>query len=322
MADIFPAKMKFPRTLLVKAMIVLSMVIITACSGQPPTKPDHQAPTTRSTLDLKQHIADFTSGMGPRRGYRAPTGQQQRAVADGVGLFLDGRHAPAEQRLADVGFRIRTLTDRVTGRRYAEFADAAQTGTATRGWGRVYVDLTAPARWSVQVPHPVADAHSEELGVAILRGTPGGVLVLAGAHREAGRGIAADVAHRRDTVFHAVCDALLKRHLPGVQVHGFADDSVPGFDAVTSTGAGDRGRATGRAVADALEDRGMDACRAWARDCPLEGRTNMQGRAAAAAGVPFLHIEFSRRVRESDKRISQAADAARTATAAWGATRR
>lgn len=105
-------------------------------------------------------------------------------------------------------------------------------------------------------------------------------------------------------------------------MHGFADDSVPGFDAVTSTGAGDRGRATGRAVADALEDRGMDACRAWARDCPLEGRTNMQGRAAAAAGVPFLHIEFSRRVRESDKRISQAADAARTATAAWGATRR
>lgn len=174
----------------------------------------------------------------------------------------------------------------------------------------------------MQVPHPVADAHSEELGVAILRGTPGGVLVLAGAHREYGRGIAADVAHRRDTVFHAVCDALLKRHLPGVQVHGFADDSVPGFDAVTSTGAGDRGRATGRAVADALEDRGMDACRAWARDCPLEGRTNMQGRAAAAAGVPFLHIEFSRRVRESDKRISQAADAARTATAAWGATRR
>lgn len=321
MADTFPAKMKFPRTLLVKAMIVFSMVIITACSGQPPKKPDHPAPTPRGTLDLKQHIAEFTSGMGPRSGYRAPTGPQQRAVADGVGLFLDGHRAQAGQRLADVGFRIRTLTDQVTGRRYAELADAADTGTATRGWGRVYVDLTAPSRWSVQVPHPVADAHSEDLGVAILRGTPGGVLVLAGAHRAAGQGLAADVAHRRDTVFHAVCDALLKRRLPGVQVHGFADDSVPGYDAVTSTGAGNRGRATGRAVADALDDSGIDACRAWARDCPLEGRTNMQGRAAAAAGVPFLHIEFSRDIRGSSKRISRAADAARTATAAWSTTR-
>ncbi|MCW7990785.1 hypothetical protein XF35_37405 [Streptomyces platensis subsp. clarensis] len=302
-------------------MIVFSMVIITACSGQPPKKPDHPAPTPRGTLDLKQHIAEFTSGMGPRSGYRAPTGPQQRAVADGVGLFLDGHRAQAGQRLADVGFRIRTLTDQVTGRRYAELADAADTGTATRGWGRVYVDLAAPSRWSVQVPHPVADAHSEDLGVAILRGTPGGVLVLAGAHRAAGQGLAADVAHRRDTVFHAVCDALLKRRLPGVQVHGFADDSVPGYDAVTSTGAGNRGRATGRAVADALDDSGIDACRAWARDCPLEGRTNMQGRAAAAAGVPFLHIEFSRDIRGSSKRISQAADAARTATAAWSTTR-
>ncbi len=167
----------------------------------------------------------------------------------------------------------------------------------------------------MQVPHPAADLDTERLGVGVLRGAPGGVLVLAGAHRRAGQDGAADVAHRRDTVFHAVCDELLARGMPGLQVHGFANDSAPGYDAIVSTGRGEDGLREARELARALDTGGLEVCRAWARPCELAGRTNQQGRRAAAERVPFLHLEFNRRTRADEERVDQVI-AAMTATAA------
>ncbi|URM91335.1 hypothetical protein LUW75_16660 [Streptomyces sp. MRC013] len=319
MTDVRTKNPKFIGKFLVTVVAVATVANITSCGGSRSEPVEPSAGPERHSVDLGDHVSAFTGGLGPRGGYREPVRGERRTVAEGVGLFLDGRRAEAGRHLAGVGFRVRTLTDRATGRRYAEIADATEARAATRGWGRVYVDLGSPSRWSVQVPHPVADTDSEDVGVAMLRGTPGGVLVLAGAHREAGRGDAADVSHRRDTVFHAVCDELLKRGLPGIQVHGFDDATAPGYDAIVSTGSGTRGRAAGRAMSDALRDRGFDPCRAWSRKCPLEGRTNVQGRAADKAGVPFLHVEFSRSVRESGRSVSRVAEAAGAATRVWAA---
>lgn len=268
-------------------------------------------------VPLERRITDFTAGFGPDSGYREPRRAERRAVADAVGLILDGRLGRARPPLADAGFRLRTLTDSGTGRRYAELSDRTEDTDAPRGWGRVYVDLSAPARWSVQVPHPVSDEDTERLGARVLLGSPGGVLVLAGAHRRAGDGDAADAAHRTDSVFDAVCDELVRRGLPGVQLHGFADDSAPGRDVVASTGKGSAGRADARRLAAALTARHFSVCRAWVRGCPLEGRDNVQGRRAAAEHVTFLHVEFARSVRMSDTRIRRAAAAVDTVTARW-----
>ncbi|MFE7777225.1 hypothetical protein ACFU5O_25700 [Streptomyces sp. NPDC057445] len=268
-------------------------------------------------VDLEERIAHYTSGFGEESGYRRPTGEDRRAVAQGVGLFLDGRRRQAEERLSDVDFEIRTITDSITGRQFAEITDRTEEGPAPRGWGRVYVDLATPAHWSVQVPHPVADRRTEFLGVNVLRGTSGGVLVIAGAHRRAGRGDEADVAHRTDSVFDAVCDELTERRLPGIQLHGYADESAPDYDVIASAGEGEVSRPEGRALADALRARDFDVCRAWVHDCPLEGRSNVQGHKAEREGVPFLHIEFSNTVRMSGSRAGRAAEAVRTVTAAW-----
>ncbi|GDY58369.1 hypothetical protein SVIO_089920 [Streptomyces violaceusniger] len=143
------------------------------------------------------------------------------------------------------------------------------------------MDLSAPARWSVQVPHPVSDADTERLGARVLLDSPGGVLVLAGAHRRAGDDDAADAAHRTDSVFDAVCDELARRGLPGVQLHGFADDSAPGRDVVASTGKGRAGRPDARRLAAALTARHFSVCRAWVRDCPWRAATTSR-----AAGPP------------------------------------
>ncbi|MBI0300353.1 hypothetical protein JBE04_39345 [Streptomyces sp. PRKS01-29] len=275
--------------------------------------------TRAPEVPLERRITGFTAGLDPGADYREPRRAERRAVAHAVGLVLDGHPDRARPLLADVGFRLRTLTDTGTGRRYAELADRTGDGPDPRGWARVYVDLAAPVRWSVQVPHPVSDADTERLGARVLLGSPGGVLVLAGAHRRAGDGDAADAAHRTDSVFDAVCDELARRGLPGVQIHGFADGSAPGRDVVASTGTGRAGRPDARRLAAALTARHFSVCRAWVRDCPLEGRDNVQGRGAATERVPFLHIEFARSVRASDGQIRNAVAAIGTVTARWAA---
>ncbi|MEU9791618.1 hypothetical protein AB0E27_13495 [Streptomyces sparsogenes] len=275
-------------------------------------------PSAASGTDLERQITDYTARFGADTGYLPPGRADREAVAHAVGLLLDGRRAQAAARLAALDFDLRTITDSATGRRYAEIADRTDTGPAPRGWGRVYLDLSAPVRWSVQVPHPVADARTEQLGVGVLRGTPGGALVIAGAHRDAGTGDAADVAHRRDTVFAAVCAELAGRGLPGLQIHGFADDSAPDHDVIASTGrATHESRAAARALAAALRTRDFTVCRAWVRSCPLEGHTNEQGRTAAARDSTFLHVEFANAVRTDHRAAGRAVAAMNEVTARW-----
>ncbi|WP_369218443.1 hypothetical protein [Streptomyces flavofungini] len=279
--------------------------------------PATATPDDRPADGLERIITDYTSGFDEDSGYRRPTREDRRTLAESVALLLDGKRSEAERRLADMDFAVRTVRDPVGGRRYAEVADRSEGGAAPRGWGRVYIDLDSPVRWSVQVPHPVADRNTERLGAQLLSRAPGGILVVAGAHREAGRGDTADVAHRRDSVFHAICAELVRRGLPGVQLHGMADDSAPKHDIVASTGRGRDAVTEGRDLADALRERGYDVCRAWARKCPLEGRTNLQGRAAAFHDVPWLHLEFGPDLRLHPAHARKAVDALADLTRTW-----
>ncbi|MFD8980779.1 hypothetical protein [Streptomyces sp. NPDC059564] len=243
-------------------------------------------------------------------------------------------------------YRLDTFTDGPGGRRFAEVSDAAaRPGSANRGWGRVYVDLGGPPRWSVQVPHPIADQDTERLGAEVLRGAPGGVMVLAGAHRKAGSGAGmdadsgtggggeeegdaaasgsaaaakdpADMAHRTDSVFHAVVAELTRRGLPGIQLHGFADSSATA-GAIVSTGAGTAAAADAERLAGQLRDRGITPCRAWTDACRLAGRGNEQGRLAAERGTRFLHLELARSVRADPLRTAETARAVTYVTTRW-----
>ena len=149
----------------------------------------------------------------------------------------------------------------------------------------------------IEVPHPNSDLHTEEIGLALYQAVPGSVLAVAGTHRRVDDG-AGDVAHRTDSMFHAVAGDFAERGLPQIQLHGFHDDNLPDADVVISPGAGDAGDAV-RRVADRIDDADFEVCRSWRQDCGrLEGTTNEQGRDAARQGTPFVHVEISRSIRD------------------------
>jgi hypothetical protein len=229
--------------------------------------------------------------------YRPPTADERAAAAAAVDGLRACTLTPEVVAAFDrLGMDASAGTDTASGRAYRT---AVSRPGARRSWGAVVVDRGAAASVLVEVPHPRTDLRTEEMGLVLFRAVPGAVLLVAGAHRRAGGG-RADVAHESGSLFHAVATHLGRSGLPELQLHGFHDDSLPGFDAVISPGAGRAGDLAVR-IAGGLAAAGLRVCTAWTRDCGcLEGRTNEQGRAAAAAGRPFVHIELSGSVREDD----------------------
>lgn len=223
--------------------------------------------------------------------YRMPQQDEAEAVAGAVLALLDGQRLRAEQLLRPLDLVVRTLSD---GRSVVEAEELPD----DRGWGLVAV-RPGGRELVVEVPHPRADLGTERLGAEIAVRADAAVLMVAGARRERGDG-AADVARVPGSVFDAVHAALAARGLPALQLHGYADESLPGRDAVVSPGAGEAGPLHDR-VARALRRQGLDVCQPEGGPCErLSGRGNVQGATSARTGTPFVHLELSRSVRDDD----------------------
>ncbi|WP_432055014.1 hypothetical protein [Streptomyces sp. bgisy022] len=281
---------RFPRIFTLIGLFGL-IVPLSACQSESDPPPERTDPAARELVDLDSRILSYTAGFRAGGPYTPPDADERDRLARGVGHLLDGDARAAERSLRPIGLGVTRLTDTSSGRRYDEIA--ATGDGASAHWGRLYLNADSTVRWNVQVPHPVSDRNTEDLGVRLLEDTPGGALVLAGAHRRAGRTDAADVAHREDSAFHTTVLELHKRGVPGVQLHGFAESTEDRYDAILSTGAAQGAPGEVAALADRLETDGLRVCRGWSARCPLEGRTNVQGKAAQRRHATFVHVELT-----------------------------
>jgi hypothetical protein len=249
-------------------------------------KPSAPRGDATPATDLGAEVRQFAAGLDDDAPYRPPEPAERRQLLSALRALEAGEPEDV------LGFTMRTGVDRETGRRFG----LAVNPEGERAWGWYLVDLSAPARLVIEVPHPNSDLRTEEIGLALYQAVPGSVLLVAGTHRRADDD-AGDVAHRTDSMFHAVASDLAERGLPQIQLHGFHDDNLPDVDVVVSPGAGDAGDLV-RGIADGI-DEDFRVCRSWRQDCGrLEGTTNEQGRDAARQGVPFVHVEISRSIRD------------------------
>jgi hypothetical protein len=255
------------------------------------------ARATRSTapaVDLDGWLAGFTATMSSAQPYREPTQAEGSDAAAGLHLMLGG--GDAGSRLGPLGFTVVSGLDSESGRPFTLAFSEAPPGD--RAWAAVLVDAAEPTRMIIGCPHPVFDRASERLGLALWRRSPGSLLLVAGAHREAGAGLA-DPRDHPGSLFHRIAVLLLGAGLPHLQVHGFADASAPGVDVVLSPGPTTAGVPITR-MADSLAGQDLPVVRAWQTPMPnLDGTTNIQGRAAALAGAVFVHVELSASARRS-----------------------
>lgn len=274
-------------------LTAIAVVVAGAVLVALPTRPDR--PSTGDdarTAGLGARLDDFTAALREDAAYSPPDARQRRAFVEAV-TVLDGGSVEAVDPLRALGLTVEQGTDAQTGRPYAAVASAPD---AEQGWGFYLVDLSRPTRVVVQVPHPANDVGTDDIGLELFRRVPGAVLAVAGTHRRAAGG-AGDAAHRTDSAFHALAVEHSDQGLPQVQLHGFADDSLPSADVVVSPGPGTAGPLV-EGIADRLAG-GTEVCRAWRRDCgELEGRRNVQGEAAARRDAVFVHVEVNRTVRE------------------------
>jgi len=157
---------------------------------------------------------------------------------------------------------------------------------AAPGWGAIA--LHRRTTLLIEVPHPGSDRFTARLGLELFNALPTAALLVAGTHRNT-----ADVAHLPTSLFHAFAQTLATTEL---QLHGFAAASAPDTDAVLSPGAGD---ATD--LHDDLEKALTHHGFRVRHHEHLAGRTNVQGRAAAARGTPFLHLELAPLVRRDHR---------------------
>jgi hypothetical protein len=292
----------------IRVLLVAVVLVAAALVGADLLPREQGVAVPSEEADPAQQVASLTGGLSPDGPYKVPTGTERRAVVEALLQMVDRGGESASQALTAVDYSVREGVDPATGRRYAMAIDDVSN---KRGWGLVMLDLSTTLRRVVEVPHPKSDARSEEIGLALFRQQAGGLLMVAGAHRRAGNG-AADVAHRTDSIFDGLANALAQRKLAQVQLHGFDDDSAPDHDVVLSTGT-DKSGAAARRVADAIDAAGFALCRAWDQSCAkLEGTQNVQAHTAADVGVTFLHVEVSRTVRDD---LARRAELVRALTA-------
>lgn len=220
--------------------------------------------------------------------YVVPTDRELDRIARAWSALEGGRTSDARTVASEWGYEIDRLGDGVM---------------ALRGRGGYFVHRRDGADVIVEVPHPIADARTEMLGGLLFERVGARVLLVAGAHRDAGESGRADVAHAPDSVFDAVHRVATRGGDVVVQVHGYADHSAPDTDVIVSRGA------EPTELTDAVSRMlsGFAVC-LWRPSTTgpcgdLAGTENLQGRSARAAGAEFVHLEVSREVRDDDERL-------------------
>jgi hypothetical protein len=244
-------------------------------------------------IDLTARIGELVGAQSSAQPYRDPSPAERVIASVAFGGLLTGDPGG----FAPLGFTAVDGVDRATGRPFTLVAN----GPGDRAWGILVLDRAAPLRYAVQVPHPLADIDTESIGLDLFRRVPGSILMIAGAHRRAA-GDRADVAHNEGSLYQVLSIGLADRGIPQVQVHGFADASLPGTDAVVSTGTRTANGLAERTASHLTGGRFV-TCVAWAQRCgQLAATTNVQGRAATARGTVFVHVELNNGVRTDPAR--------------------
>jgi hypothetical protein len=282
--------------------------------------------SNRSREQLLDAIEALRQGGKTKHTYVVPSPEELTAYRRWVkAVLVAARAGQVAEDPAPDGFELRRLVGAVL---------LAEARDRRRGAGAVVVRLGQARELIVQVPHSFYDEGTLVVGEALFSLGHARALAVNTIHRyrttggrppseadpELGDGASdaaeSDVAHAPESfflAFHEEASAVFPQAL-AVQLHGYADASVPGFDVVLS-GAGTRfdPAPLTRALAAASGLR----VAAYPKDVRrLGGTSNQQARASRSLGREFLHVEMARGTRQ--RLVDEPLARRRFVEALWG----
>ncbi len=277
--------------------VALTAVLVTPTAATAGKPPKTSAGVKTASGELQSYVDDFVAEIPGRDsgGYDVPTTTEVQTFTKAVDQVLANDLSGAAVNLDPLKYDVVKYTDTATNRVVVLLRERKVDGRYPHAWG-LYGFGRASSPLVVEVPHPVADAETENVGVQAFRHADARALFVAGAHRYAngtGDSAEADMAHRTESVFDAVHRRLLTAGVRVMQPHGFGEtthDAV-GHDVVVSNGAVPT--ATTTAVATALTAAGYSTCLydgdslCW----QLGATNNVQGTSTREAAGEFAHVE-------------------------------
>jgi hypothetical protein len=306
-----------------RVLLIIVILSIVGCTSQmnpaPPPTPKSsltQTPAATVVLDtikgtFRNQIRILEENM-PRSGsesYVVPTEQEQTDFAKLVSMIHTQDLAQAASLAMEQSYTLSYYVDR--GDDYAMSYLLRENRPIEKGWGLYAIRVDSTSNIIVEAPHPLYDRRTPSLAVDIYRALDARALLIAGAHRNANRDGAADVAHAPESIFQSVHLALSHEiqvksgQVIILQIHGFHSSKHEGYPQVVF-GLGKNPQtdeiAFAERITDALADQGITAGICTGVESDLEdlcAKTNIQG-SATKEGV-FIHIELDEHLRKNNK---------------------
>ncbi len=254
--------------------------------------------------DLGQQVVILEDGM-PQAGsenYVIPEKKDLKAFAELTQFLIQGELRQAGLRAAENGYELIQYADREDG----EAVLLRELKSGRRGWG-LYVFRAEPElNLIIEAPHPLYDAGTPLIALEAYRALGGRALLIAGAHRDANKNGAADVAHQRATVFQAIHQELVRASKPVIlQFHGFSSSRHDDYPEVVIGSNQPVGSELIERLASAFAEEEIEAgiCDGlrWRDLC---GETNVQ--IPDDPGVVFIHLELNEVLRAESTEVMTA----------------
>lgn len=279
-------------------------------------------------LDQVQTIRNNMPGAGSE-GFVKPTNEELDDWRNLITNLIDGRYTTADS-LVHANFPFYQLfrfTD--TGFNDQIYYLLRENFPVTKGWGTFIINPNFERQICIEIPHPIYDINTYSEGTNIFRRTGSRFLIMAGTHRCANAEISpcdgtfhgcgddrypvSDMAHFAASPFQVTHETIFEKNVQiyAFNIHGHGRDDCE--DIFLSNGHKTQSKPILFNIkASLLASGGVSVAVAGdgTSSCPLVGSNNVQGRftnnapdpcteAASATTGYFIHVEQTRRVRDS-----------------------
>jgi hypothetical protein len=312
------------------ALLALALVCISAARAQ--ATPAIRTETGR-LQDLVARLASSDYVLGDpavdSRPYVDPT-PVLHAFRHLASIMAWGDMKVAAKQAAEVDYEIIEFVDEPSQSKYYVLREDLSRVPTSRGWGSYILNPAGQTEAIVEVPHPIADVQTPEVGGVVFERSQAKGYLLAGAHR-----LKADVPDLVNSIFHQVHTAWVgpTAQVAAWQIHGFASakHSFPqGAHLIASTGDGtvvpeieqldaiceDQGLASyvfNNRPATSKANKRLNGDVPGVMFTSLAATANQQGRQSRSLGGSFVHVELETQVRLDAQHRERAATVIATA---------